>query len=291
MNVMIMLMRRELWEHRVLWIAPLVVPVLVLLFLLTGPINAHVMPFASEQMRRDLAGFAQLSAAGFQFWVAIIVVFFYLLECLFAERRDRSILFWKSMPVSDTATVLSKLLMALLVVPAGVYVIAVLTNLLSGGVVALRSGMAGEAGLLWDAGIAMKVQLMLLIAVVVSVLWYAPAAGYLLLVSVLARRTPFLWAVLPPFVLSMGEGWAFRTRYVLDFVTDRLSAWYHLVGPPDLVRRVFSPPQLQGSSIDAAFASIDLSRLFTNVSLWGGLVAAALLVYAAILIRSRRDEA
>ncbi|HEY8509819.1 MAG TPA: hypothetical protein VIL32_15760, partial [Steroidobacteraceae bacterium] len=173
MNVMIMLMRRELWEHRVLWIAPLVVPVLVLLFLLTGPINAHVMPFASEQMRRDLAGFAQLSAAGFQFWVAIIVVFFYLLECLFAERRDRSILFWKSMPVSDTATVLSKLLMALLVVPAGVYVIAVLTNLLSGGVVALRSGMAGEAGLLWDAGIAMKVQLMLLIAVVVSVLWYA----------------------------------------------------------------------------------------------------------------------
>jgi ABC-2 type transport system permease protein len=288
MNVMIMLMRRELWEHRALWIAPLLVPVLVLVFVLIGPINA--MPFTDEQMRRDLGGSAQLSTASFQFWIASIVVFFYLLDCLFTERRDRSILFWKSMPVSDTATVLSKLLIALVVVPVGVYVIAALTNVLSGGLSMLRSGLGGEAGLLWDAGITMKVQLMLLIAVVVSVLWYAPVAGYLLLVSVLARRTPFLWAVLPPFVLSIGEWLTFRTHYVSDFIVHRLSSWYRLVGPSDLARTIFSRSE-PGSSIDAAFAAIDVSRVLTSLSLWGGLVAAALLVYAAIFIRSRRDDA
>ena len=82
----------------------------------------------------------------------VLVLTFYLLDCLYAERKDRSILFWKSLPVSDAATVASKLLVALAVVPLGVYVVAILSDLLFSAIIAVRASFNHSQILIgaWD---------------------------------------------------------------------------------------------------------------------------------------------
>ncbi len=161
MNTMLMLVRREFWEHRSLWIAPLVWAGIIIVlsawaFFVIIPrhapegvldatnveeiqglsdadreevrkaietANAHDVPKATTTISFSFLGISQLISA-----FACIVVFFYLIDCLFTERRDRSILFWKSLPLSDTQVVLSKLAVALIVVPVGVVLLAAATQ-------------------------------------------------------------------------------------------------------------------------------------------------------------------
>src|SRR5262249_36641340 len=134
-RILLTLVRRELWEHRTLWAVPLGLSVLIFLSaLLTHfTVDGRSMrfepfpwssPAAVELTDNRSVGVAMLTlwewAMSIPLFVAVtIVVYFYLLQCLFDERKDRSILFWKSLPVSDGTTVASKLLVALVVVPFG----------------------------------------------------------------------------------------------------------------------------------------------------------------------------
>jgi ABC-2 type transport system permease protein len=136
MKTYLMLIRRELWEHRSLWIAPLVWVGILLVMVAWGTFqlerdndfgqissaaNIEEMRDLSDAKREEIERAMSYDSDRKQTIYAIsyfliaalisgfmcIVVFFYLIDCLFTERRDRSILFWKSMPVSDTQVVLS----------------------------------------------------------------------------------------------------------------------------------------------------------------------------------------
>ncbi|MGC1458667.1 MAG: hypothetical protein WA825_10345, partial [Steroidobacteraceae bacterium] len=122
------LIRRELWEHRALWIAPLAVAALLLLLAIIGKTNADFGQVALPEQRRALFAVIMAYAVVPQFLVLGIVSWMYAGDCLYAERKDRSILFWKSMPVSDTLTVLSKLLLVVVLVPLGVYLVSLVTT-------------------------------------------------------------------------------------------------------------------------------------------------------------------
>ena len=194
--------RRELWENRSIYIAPLAVAALILFgFLIStirlpGKMRAALAldPMQQHKLLAQPYDFAALLIMGTTFVVAV----FYCLDALHGERRDRSILFWKSLPVSDLTTVLSKASIPLVVLPLLTFAITVVTQwimLLMSSAVLLGSGLS--VATLWTQLSLSQMWLMLLYHLVtVHALWYAPIYGWLLLVSAWARRAPFLWAAL-----------------------------------------------------------------------------------------------
>jgi ABC-2 type transport system permease protein len=270
MNIQPILIRRELWEHRALWIMPLVVAALIII--------ATLFPNASMPLDRDALDQAQKHDGVFsvfhaaltlpQFLLLGIILPFYLLDCLYAERKDRSILFWKSLPVSDTHTVLAKLIVALAVVPLGVYVLTVVTDAAASAILAVRfrNSPVLSALIRWDTELWLQTQGYILCALVMLMLWYAPVAAYLLVVSVWAKRNVMLWATLPPLLAMLVEKIAFDTHYIARLLGYRLS-----------------------TSVGIGHAGSPL-RMLANIDLWLGLAAAVALVGVAIRIRRHQTE-
>jgi ABC-2 type transport system permease protein len=275
--------RRELWENRSIYIAPLVVAGLFLAgFIINLTSMRHKLqgrPIDAMQL-----GFVFMSryeiAAALIMGTALIVGVFYTLEALYGERRDRSILFWKSLPVSDTTVVLSKVVIPLIVLPLVSFVITIATQfvmLLVGSVILAGSGTSIAP--LWTQASFFRFSGMLLYHFfTVHGLWYAPLYGWLLLVSAWAPRAPFLWAFLPPFVVCGLEKIAFNTFHFLDLLKYRLS------GPP-------STAMGTNAQIDI---SVDMSarlmphHFFSEPGLWTGLAVAA--VFLIITVRVRRRQ-
>ncbi len=195
--------RRELWENRSIYIAPLAVAAVILFGFLISTIHLPdkmraalaLDPAKQHELIEQPYSFAALLIMGTTFIVAV----FYCLDALHGERRDRSILFWKSLPVSDLTTVLSKASIPLVVLPLLTFAITVVTQwimLLLSTAVLLGSGLS--VATLWTHLPLFQMWLMLLYHLLaIHALWYAPIFGWLLLVSGWARRAAFLWAALP----------------------------------------------------------------------------------------------
>jgi ABC-2 type transport system permease protein len=273
------LVRRELWEHGSLVWAPLAMALtIIVVSLVSGMVKGSVdIDLGEDRPLPELFGDAEkqrgiftLVMAGLvlpQLLVAFVVVFFYLLDCLFTERRDRSILFWKSLPVSDAKTVLSKLFVALVAVPLWSWALSLVVGLVVFGVLAAQVSGTPAAGLgTWHGVTWLAVQASLLGKLAIGVLWYLPVAGWLLLVSVLAKRAPFLWATLPFLVLSLAERIALGSNVVGAIVAQRLFGFREEV------------------SLMSEFP------LLASPGLWIGVAVGAALVYAAIRVRRRSDD-
>lgn len=297
MNKMITLVRREFWEHRALWIAPLVIAGLILVSAFGGPRNIRVEGVDASGLPEDRgrALFAVLHWALTvpQYLLMMILLFFYLLDCLYGERRDRSILFWKSLPVSDAATVVSKLLVALVIVPLGVFAVALVTDLLFSGVVSLRGGPINDL-LVWDTLLWLQVQALMLGGLAIAVLWYAPVAGYLLLVSAWSKRNPFIWAVVPPFVAIVLERIAFGTEHFRAFLSYRLVGIWSELGFGKGITQMGMATYVRSRDFAAAIPEIlramNAGSVLANPGLWIGLVLAAAFVFVAIRMRQQRDD-
>jgi len=211
--------------------------------------------------------------------VGFLVGIFYSLDALHGERRERSILFWKSLPVSDLTTVLSKASIPLVILPVVVFAITVtvqLIMLLVSGAVLLLSG-AGAATP-WHPPL-FEMELVLLYSLIVLALWHAPLYMWLLLVSGWPRRATFLWAVLPPMALAALEFIAFHTSYLGSLLRDRLYGF---------AAAAFDLKDKAGAFIDPHFiplAQLAPGRFFSSPSLWIGLVVAAIFFYAAVRLR------
>src|SRR6266700_4597487 len=195
--------RREVWENRSLYIVPLIVAaVQVFGFAITtiglADRRRAVLLLDPEHQRAAIEQPYDLAAAMMIFTVFIVGVF-YCLDALHGERRDRSILFWKSLPVSDLTTVLSKAIIPLVVLPLIAIAIIVCVRLvmvLETCVVLIFHGMSPATT--WVHFPWLQMWLMLLYHLLaIHALWYAPIFGWLLLVSGWARRAAFLWAALP----------------------------------------------------------------------------------------------
>lgn len=303
MNRFIWLVRREVWEHKAIWIAPLIVLGCLLLAAITG--NVHLGPIGSMDANSEFGNFqpdTQLALllivyAGLAFVVFMvmgIVSFFYSLDSLYADRRDRSVLFWKSLPLSDAETVLSKFVVAVVVIPLVALIGAVLAQFVIAVGGSAKLAMAGHAAsLMWNpraiaAGISIA-----FVWSVTAMFWYAPVVGYLMLASAWAPKGPFLWAVLPPAALMMLERVLFYTSYVGTFLKERMFGLLRVLRPEDLPD---SDPQTKEQVRDeiVKLSQFDvagsLRDFYTSPDLWLGVVAAALLLAAAMWVRRYRDE-
>jgi ABC-2 type transport system permease protein len=240
-----------------------------------GPISVNGMP----------ALFFELMFAWVLYGLTSVVIFFYLADCLYAERKDRSILFWKSLPVSDSATVLTKALVALLIVPLGLFVLAFVTNLIAYAILWLRlHNNAALAPLMtWDTVEWLRLNGALLLAIPILALWYAPIAAYQLLVSAWAKGSVFVWTVLPPLVLILGERFTFGTWYIRNVLRDRLGL--SVIGVAARGRASNTPFGQRG-----LFDGIDVIGLLSSLDMWIGVAIAVAFVLAAIRIRRYRDD-
>jgi ABC-2 type transport system permease protein len=189
--------------------------------------------------------------------------------------------------LSDTLTVLSKLLLVVVLVPLGVYLVSLVTTLLMSGIYLVRAWQDHAGGFFWDGGTWLRIQWITLVSVVAGSLWYAPITAFLMLVSAWARRSVQLWVLLPPIILAVGESFALGSHHIRDIL------FYRLGGVFTHSLAALPAPRTDGDTrgaLNLLFASIDPSPVFANVDLWLGLGVAALLIVATIRIRQYRDD-
>ena len=275
--------RRELWENRSIYVVPLIVAVVQVFgfaistiglaerrrsVLLLDPVHQR----AAIEQPYDLVAMMMI-------FILFIVGVFYCLDALHGERRDRSILFWKSLPVSDLTTVLSKVTIPLVVLPLIAFAIVVCVQLimaLETGVVLIFHGM--NPATTWAHVPMFQNWLVLLYGLVAIALWHAPIYGWLLLVSGWARRATFLWAVLPFIAIQIFEKITFGTSYFGSLIRHRLMGFaphafdFHAEAHP---------------TVDS-LAQLTPGRYLGSLGLWIGLVVAAGLIAAAVRLRRYR---
>jgi ABC-2 type transport system permease protein len=275
--------RREFWEHRRLWIVPLLVAGALLaaaaVFGHTQLVHLELNDSQLADARRSPPPVFEIMQFGWAtafFVTAAILASIYFLDCLYSERRDRSILFWKSLPVSDTQTVLVKFLVGLVILPLATFVLAALTSVLASGLLELRARAVMHSNVpLWDTLTWLRLQGVMLYALLATLCWYAPYAAYLVLASAAARRSPYLWALIPPILLIILDRF-FGTHYVA-LIMGR--------GFGELMNRAFHASGGNWSS-----SSPDPAALLASPQLWLGLVATAAMLALAIRLRRYRDD-
>ncbi|HEX8907279.1 MAG TPA: hypothetical protein VF771_20675 [Longimicrobiaceae bacterium] len=275
--------RRELWENRSINLAPLGVAAFVVVGMV---IHGVTMPsHMAGMLGRDPAQRISLSMmyrgmAVLMLVSAFLVGAFYCIEALSGERRDRSILFWKSLPVSDRATVLAKASIPLVVLPLVTFAALVamhLALLLLSTAALLAQGQS--AAPLWDEVQPFRLWPALLYALAAMALWHAPLYAFLLLVSGWARRTAALWALLPVLALGVLEKLTMNTTRVAALVVHALLGWYG---------RAFAPHAGEGVPFHR-LTSLTPARFLATPGLWIGLVLAAVFLAAAVRLRRYRE--
>jgi ABC-2 type transport system permease protein len=270
--------RREIWENRSLYVAPLVVAGIVLFGYTIG----------NRLMAADLSTASSLDGGPHvaHLWqpyafacaaivvTAMIVAASYCLGALHGERRDRSILFWKSLPVSDLIAVLAKMSVPMVVTPVIAFAIAMALQavmlVIGTAALALRGLPVGP---LWSAVLPHAFSPVLPWGVIAVTLWYAPVWAWLMLVSGFARRVAFLWAVLPPLGLCLVEKIAFDTSRFASAIGYRLTGAAGAAFSGRLSNGDFAP---------------DPIGFLTTPGLWGGLIVATGFIAAAVWQRRYR---
>lgn len=330
-HVFAQLLKREFWEHKggFFW-APMVAGGIFLLLALMGigigevtrqrladhPVqidgrsgltlgNLNLGDVTRELSGKDLKELGQVvdvslfMANSWPLIVLAFVVFFYCLGALYDERKDRSVLFWKSLPVSDRDTVLSKVVSAAVVAPLLAAAAGLITMfgflLVTSAVVLVHGG--NPVTLLWGPGNPLAIAAKLVGALPVYAVWALPTIGWLLLCSAWARSKPFLWAVMIPLFAAIFVSW-----FDLMALFDLDSAWFwkHV-----FARSLFSTVpgsdlffrgDLSDMSVDGAD---DFQRLlslrvaygaFLRPDIWVGAAAGIAMIVAAIRLRRWRDE-
>jgi ABC-2 type transport system permease protein len=274
--------RRELWENRSLYLAPLIVAGVIVIGFMFSAIGLAerrraVLLLDDPLKTRTAIEMPYSMAAMMIMFTAFIVAVFYCLDALHGERRERSILFWKSLPVSDFTTVLSKAVVAFVVMPLITCAVVILTQLmifLISSVVLLVHGVSPATTLVHTHYFLNT--LLFIYGIVVLTIWHIPTYSWMLLVSGWARRAAFLWAILPWVAIMFFERITFGTVYFYSFIKYRF-------GSP--ATTAFNFPDPKHPCLDT-LSQLTLGRYLTTPGVWIGLAFGV--AFLAIAIRMRR---
>jgi ABC-2 type transport system permease protein len=277
--------RRELWENCSIYIAPLIVAAVQVFGFAISIIGLaerrRALLLLDPAKQRAAIEIPYDAAAMMMIFTVFIVGVFYCLDALHGERRDRSILFWKSLPVSDLTTVLSKVTIALVVLPLVSFAIIVITQvimMLETSVVLIFHGMSPATT--WTLIPFFQNWVTLLYGLVVIAVWHAPIYGWLLLVSGWARRATFLWAVLPLIAIQIFERITFGTSYFGLFIKHRVMGF---------APNAFDFHGHANPTIDS-LVQLTPWKYLSSPGLWVGLVVAVAFLAAAVRLRRYRGS-
>jgi len=264
--------RRELWEHRSIFFVPLAVAGVALVGFLLHLGKTSGLAALDPAKRAVAIAMPYSMLASVILLSSFIVGLFVALDALHAERRDRSVLFWKSMPVSDMTTVLAKAFVPFAVVPAVAFVVALAAQCFM---------LAASLPVLPVQGAELNLGQMTVVmayGLAIHALWFAPIYAYLLLVSAWAPRAPLLWAVVPIVALAAAEKLALDSAFVLYVVR------YRFMGA---MSEGFAPNALKGPITQ--LSQLEPAHFFASPNLWLGLALAAACLYAAVRLRRYRE--
>jgi ABC-2 type transport system permease protein len=300
----IALLQRELWEHRSIYITPLVVAILLTLAALTGQVSINGMDHMDigivgasnlpENARAAVLTGIMIGLSTTFVFAMMIMTIFYALDALYAERKDRSILFWRSIPVTDFETVLSKLLIAIVVIPLVAFAMIVVTHL---AVLLFSSVWIGARGgsamhLIWGSAPFLDNWTATLIFVLALPLWLSPFIGWFLLISAFTKRSPFLVAFLPFAILPLLEKMLFDSTVFVEAFFVR-SIKMPLFTDLETMERLFEDGESFAGLGDAQLSLLglmDLGGFLSNPGFWLGLIVCGLFTSAAIYVRRYRDD-
>lgn len=298
------LVKREYWEHRgAMLITPAAIAaffaVIMILGVLTGDriiVNeGHTFDF-SQHLPKAVEEFERLDpedrTQGVQIglyaprvlfsFVMLVIGLFYCLGSLYDERKDRSILFWKSLPVSDTATVLSKFFTVSLLIPAFYFVVTALFQLYLLVFATVGAWFGGSlGGSIWGASNLFGVLFNSLFSLIVASLWLAPIWAWLIFASSWAKKVAFLWGILPIFLVTIAEGWIFQTSSFLQMVGERIAGAFVILNS--------NLNRLVGNDMFDEH-SADWWNAFSETEFWYGLIVSSVFLAGAIYTRRFRDE-
>jgi ABC-2 type transport system permease protein len=263
-------------------------------------VSIQGVPPALRYKIAHLAASGYLGLAAPLFIVLAVVVFFYCLAALHDDRRDRSILFWKSLPLSDRDTVLSKVATALVVAPLitiGIGVLTGLALLVLGMISAAGKGINLFAPVLMEPNLYLG-PLYLLAFLPLYIIWALPTVGWLLMVSSWARSKVFLWAVGTPLVVALLLKWF---NIIVGHVSSTVIDVDWFVGEVVLRGLAGLVPGIWLSHGDIEVINqqvgLDPSTLLglsyatlARPSTWIAAAVGAAMIYAAMRLRRWRDE-
>ena len=330
-----LLLKREFWEHKggFFW-APIwaggISLVLTLMALVVaevagrravasgkmqidGDININGLDLSALTSQMDagdlqkLAGGIDISAVMSSAWPMVVlafVVFFYCLGSLYDERKDRSVLFWKSLPVSDRDTVLSKAASALLVAPLIAVGVAIACMfgflLLLSTFVLLHNG--NPMTLVWGPGNPLQLAGSMLATIPVYALWALPTVGWLLLCSAWSKSKPFLWAIMLPVfsvifiswfdimnLFDLESGWFWKNIVARGLLSAVPGTWFD-VAHINNAHITSSEAARQIESVHQLLSLKTTYSVLLTPQLWIGAVVGAAMIYGAIRLRRWRDD-
>ena len=297
------LVRRELWEHRSIYITPAVVGLVMILTLLT----AFVFASGYQEIvdigivgAQNLAGDVERRAALLALLIGNSIPFifagaiqtiFYCLDSLYAERKNKSILFWRSLPITDAETVISKLLTTVLAIPLIAFVVIVCVHLIILAITSIFVSIQGGSSvfLVWKSAPLFDVWAGMLIITILLPIWFSPFIGWFLFVSAWTKRSPLLMAFLPLALVPTLEYWVLRTHLIWDAIQTRFEQLPFLKG---IDPEQFFDDERFIASTDAVslLAYIDIGHFLASPQMWAGAVVCGLFITAAIYVRRYRDE-
>lgn len=309
------LLKREFWENRggFVW-APVITGGIAAFFAMMAAIIATIVRSKHDIAVQDLADAtrvagqvgdgALLLGIGLALAVLTFVVFFYALGSLYDDRRDRSVLFWKSLPLSDAQMVLSKLAWALLLAPLLALAVGVLTGVAFWLIAAMTStvnGIPGGSGVLTHSH-PLRIIGNVLLAFPVQIMWSLPTVGWLMLCSAWAKRFPFLWSVLLPFLFCAMAGVVTLVFKVAADIELPYASLLYVVLYRGLVSIVPNSWMAATHGTESAhidhpgqFASqLDFSmswHAFATADMWIGVIAGIAMIWLAIRMRRWRELA
>ena len=303
MNKFIWLLKREIWESRGIWMAPTICAAIMILGTLLGVMKTGSVQIDAEMLDKIHASMMPGQARGL-IVVALITLgvpflitaqftqYFYTLDALFSERRDRSILFWRSLPVSDRATVLSKVVVAALLIPLAAAVATLVTSIVLFAIASVKApAVLPLAAYLWSPSVWVGWVGTLLYLTLASALWFLPVIGLNLLVSAWAPRSPLGYAAMVPAAIMLAERVVFGTNVFWRAVVAFYAGFpqHALVRSGGSLTINFENP----GSLDASVTAFDFIHplgFLATPALWVYVALGAAMIAGAIGLRRYRDS-
>ncbi|MCH7820836.1 MAG: ABC-2 transporter permease [Proteobacteria bacterium] len=298
------LIRRELWEHSSIWVTPAAIVFVLALGAIASFVAASGFGVAvdiaiigasnvGDAERRVALMVALLLNTSVLLIAMWILTIFYSLDALYTERKDKSILFWRSLPITDTEAVLSKLLTAAILIPLVTFVAVIVSHLINLLLTSIWISFEGGSAshLIWGSVPLFDTWAAILIVMIAAPLWASPIIGWFLFVSAWTKRSPLLMAFLPIIVLALLEYVVFRSHLLFAAIGSRtqlINMPIFNVDPSVFFNDNNFPIHPQdGLSL---LAHLDVGKFVTSPGLWAGLAVCGLLVTAAIYVRRYRDD-
>ena len=202
----------------------------------------------------------------------------YSLSTFADERKDRSLIFWRSLPVSDLTTVLSKVLIVTLIVPLMVipYIILLQLVAMTSASIFFATNDIVSFGWLWGSYIITD-WFRIIFSLWAQALWSLPLFLWLMLAGTYAAR-PIAGAIVPPVILIVLEGVIFKTNLVLEFIENRIGFWSRSDSFPKEYQEI--------RVVDIS----DILLLFSTQAFWIGILASVILVAGIVYVRSSNSD-